>query len=61
LEFTSGRHLDLGSGFALWVSKMIEDEMQQFSKEGCVFPGVSVLDDNLLSELERVKRAVEAA
>jgi hypothetical protein len=36
-------------------------EMLQFSKEGCVFPGVGVLDDNLLSKLGRVKRAVEAA
>jgi hypothetical protein len=40
VEFTSDRHLDLGSRFALWVSEMIEDEMQLFSREGRVFLGV---------------------
>jgi len=39
-------HLNLGSGFALWVSEIIQDEMQQFLREGFVFLVVSVLDDN---------------
>jgi len=27
-------HLDLGFGFTLWVSEMIKDEKQQFSRRG---------------------------
>jgi hypothetical protein len=30
-------HLDLGSGFALWVSEMIEDRKQQVSRRGAFF------------------------
>ena len=33
-------HLDLGSGFALWVSEIIQ---AQFSKRGAFFLGVGVL------------------
>jgi hypothetical protein len=54
------RHQDLGSGFALWVSEMIQDGKQQFSKEGCVF--LRVGDEQARArEQDRLSEPVEAA
>jgi hypothetical protein len=49
-------HLDSGSGFALWVSEMIQDEKQQFSRVR--FSGVGVSDNDPLSEREHVSGGV---
>jgi len=37
-------HLDLGSGFALWINEMTEDESSRFRG------GVGVLDDDRLGD-----------